>query len=295
MYKLANSQALTIAGYLIGIFFIIEVVGGIMSNSLALLADAGHMLSDFLAIMLSLIACKYQKKPADQKRSYGYGRMQIIASFVNGITLLGISFAIAIAACIRLFEPPTVEPQIMLVIAIIGIIVNALTFFILHMSNDKNLSMRGAMLHVLGDLLGFISAAISAILIKYTGWYILDPILSIFISLLLVYSALGLIKESLHILMEGAPNSFTEEDIRGLLCNINGVVDVQHIHLWLLTDNYTVVTLHLILNDDVDPFSTIIEAQNILALQKQVQHATIAVERYNPQHHEECHYNHHHM
>lgn len=294
-HKLSNSKTLAISTYLIGIFLIIEAVGGIMANSLALLADAGHMLSDFLAVLLSLIASRYVYKPADNKRSFGYGRMQIIASFINGITLVGISIIIAITAVIRMINPPTVEPNIMLGVSSIGIIVNVITLYILHLSKNKNLNMKGAILHIIGDLLGFISALVGAIIIKFTHLYIVDPILSILISALILNSSIRLIRESLHILMEGAPKDIQPNDIKNTLLQIDGVVDVEHIHLWLLHDQYTMLTLNLILNDSVNPFDIIKLADQKLKAQHNIQHSTIEVIKYNSNEYTSRSYDHHHI
>lgn len=280
--------------FIIGFFLIAEAIGGIMANSLTLMADAGHMLSDFLAILLSLIAQKYLLKPATDKHSYGYRRMQIIASFVNGITLIGISVVIMITAVIRMFSPPEVEPDIMFVVSVIGIIVNGVTLYILHMSEEKNLNMRGAILHIIGDLLGFIAAFIGSIVIKYTNLVIVDPILSIFISILILNSSIRLIRDSMHILLEGTPSDINEEEIRSSLSQLPGIVDVHHIHIWLLDDSYKMVTLQLILEDTCDPFQVIKLAQDILSKTHKIDHATVAVERYNSEEHQAKNYSHHH-
>jgi cobalt-zinc-cadmium efflux system protein len=292
--KLNNGETLTISVYLIGIFLVAEAFGGILANSLTILADAGHMFSDFLAILLSLVAYKFESKPADNKRSFGYSRMQIIASFINGTTLVVISIVITITAIVRMFDPPVVEADMMLIIAILGMIINGITLWILQMSEEKNLNMQGAILHVIGDFLGSISAVVGAIIIKYTGWYIVDPILSILIGCLILNSAIRIIKRSMHILMEGAPDDLKEQDIKNSLMIIKGVVDVQHIHIWLLNDHYTITTLHLILQNDCDPFNATLEAQKILNQNKKIQHSTIAVERYYPEYHINRHYDHHH-
>ncbi len=294
MRKLSNKKTLTLSVFVIGLFLIAETIGGIMSNSLALLADAGHMLSDFLAILLSLIAQKYLTKPANNKHSYGYGRMQIIASFVNGITLVVISIVIVITAIMRMFSQTEIKPDVMLIVSILGIIVNGITLYILHMSEEKNLNMRGAILHVLGDLLGFIAAFIGAIVIKYTNLFIVDPILSLFISGLILNSAIRLIRDSMHILLEGAPDDIKEEEIRNSLVKLKGVLDVHHIHIWLLDDTYRMVTLHLILEEGCDPFQVVKTGQEMLSNIYKINHATVAVEKYSSTEHPLKDYSHHH-
>jgi cobalt-zinc-cadmium efflux system protein len=252
------------------------------------------MLSDFLAIILALTAYRYESKPADSERSYGYGRMQIISSFINGVTLLLISIIIAVAACIRMFNPPKVDPDIMLLVAGLGTFINAITFFILEQCEEKNLSMRGAILHILGDLLGYIAAAIGALVIKYTNLHIIDPLLSILFSLLILNSSWRLTKASIHILLEGAPDGIKADKVKELLSEIVGVKTIEHIHLWLLTDNYIIVTLHLLLDEQADPFKASEEAQRILAEKTNIKHATIAVERYKGEV-LEGNYSHHHV
>ncbi len=292
MQKLNNGKALILSSYLIGIFLVAEIIGAFLANSLALLADAGHMLSDFLSILLALTAYRYESKPADHKHSYGYGRMQIISSFINGFTLLVISIVIAVAALIRIFNPPEVDPDVMLIVAGLGTIVNAITFFILQNCENKNLSMKGAILHILGDLLGYIAAAIGALIIKYTNYHIVDPILSMLFSLLILNSSLRLTKSSLHILLEGAPEGVSVEVIKDLLSEIEGVAKIDHVHLWLLTDNYIIVTLHMMLLEGADPFKASEEGQKILSEKTPINHATIAVERYRSEN--LANYDHHH-
>ena len=294
MQKLNNGKALVISSYLIGFFLLAEIVGALLANSLALLADAGHMLSDFLAILLALTAYRYESKPADRKHSYGYGRMQIVSSFINGFTLLVISVVIAVAALIRIFNPPKVDPDIMLIVAGLGTIINAMTFFILENCEHKNLSMKGAILHILGDLLGYIAAALGALVIKYTHYHIVDPLLSILFSLLILNSSLRLVKASIHILLEGAPDDIKADTVKELLSKVDGVVMIDHIHLWLLTDNYIIVTLHMLLDGEADPFQASEEAKKILSSSTKINHATIAVERYKPDL-AEVSYDHHHV
>ncbi len=293
--KLCNEKILRISVCIIGVFLITEVICGVIANSLALLADAGHMLSDFLALLLSLIAHKYSNKPADNQKSYGYGRMQIIASFVNGISLIGISIVVIIMAIFRFMEPPEIKSDVMLIAACVGVVVNSITLIMLHSSDDKNLNIRGAILHILGDLLGFIAAAVGALIIKMTNFYMVDPILSVIISCLILNSAYRLIRDSMHILMEGTPAMLAPHDVKKSLMQVDGVIDVQHIHLWLLTDSYTLLTLHLILHHNTDPFSAISDAKKILLDDFSIAHSTIAVEKYDSTYHMQCDYNHHHI
>jgi len=201
----SNIKRVQIALALTGTFMLVEVAGGILSGSLALLADAGHMLTDTMALALSAIAFRVSSRPADEKRSYGYQRFQILAAFVNGLSLLVIVGWILFEAVQRILSPSMVMGQTMLIVAAAGLVINIIVFFVLHGGDQENLNMRGAALHVLGDLLGSVAAITAALVILYTGWMPIDPILSIGVALLIFRSAWHLVKRSGHILLEGAP------------------------------------------------------------------------------------------
>jgi cobalt-zinc-cadmium efflux system protein len=194
-----------IALVLTATFMVVEVIGGILSGSLALLADAGHMLTDTMALTLAAVAFGVSARPADSKRSYGYHRFQILAAFVNGLSLLLIVGWILIEAVRRLISPPDVMGKTMLIVASAGLLVNIVAFIILHGGDRENLNIRGAALHVAGDLLGSIAAIVAAIVIIFTAWMPIDPILSVVVALLILRSAWYLVKRSAHILLEGAP------------------------------------------------------------------------------------------
>ncbi len=244
-----NAKRLLISTILIGFFTLFEAIGGFYANSLALLADAGHMFADFIALLLSYLSLLYGKMPSDHKRSYGYKRLEIIAAFVNSLALFIIGIIIIYEATGRCFQNETVNADIMLPVAIIGVAINVIVFFILHGSNHKNLNMKSAILHIIGDVLGFVAAIIAAVIISYTGWMLADPILSILVSFMIFRTAYSILKESIHILLEGVPLNLSEEKIKVLLLEKFDLIDVHHVHLWSITEDYIILTMHIVIRD----------------------------------------------
>jgi cobalt-zinc-cadmium efflux system protein len=194
-------RRVTIALVLTGTFMVVEVIGGLLSGSLALLADAGHMLTDTMALALAAVAFKVSKRPADTRLTYGYQRFQILAAFVNGLSLLLIVGWIMYEAIQRFITPETVMGPTMLVVAAAGLVINIIAFVVLHGGDRENLNIRGAALHVAGDLLGSVAAIVAAIIIIYTGWMQIDPILSVAVAFLILKSAWTLVKRSAHVLI----------------------------------------------------------------------------------------------
>ncbi len=201
-----NKRALFGAFVLIASFMVVEVIGGFLTNSLALLSDAGHMLSDAVALGLSFFAIKLGERQATKSKTYGYKRFEIIAAALNGITLLAISIYIVVEAFQRIADPPEVQSLGMLTISVIGLIVNILAAFMLMRGDkDENLNVRSAFLHVIGDMLGSVGAISAALLIYFFGWGIADPIASVIVAFLILISGWRVTRDSFHILMEGAP------------------------------------------------------------------------------------------
>ena len=262
----SNSKRVLIALVLTGTFMIVEVIGGILSGSLALLADAGHMLTDTMALALAALAFRVSSRPADSKRSYGYQRFQILAAFVNGLTLLGIVGWILFEAVRRLMSPPEVMGPMMLVVASVGLLVNVFAFIVLHGGDKENMNIQGAALHVLGDLLGSIAAIVAAIVIIYTAWMPIDPILSILVALLILRSAWYLLKRSAHILLEGAPEWLDQERMqRRLIERIPAVNSIHHVHVWGLTPQHLMLTMHVALTDNPpEPTAVVRRVKNVL-------------------------------
>jgi cobalt-zinc-cadmium efflux system protein len=278
-----NIKRVLIAFVLTGMFMIVEVIGGILSNSLALLADAGHMLTDTMALALSLFAFHVSSRPADSKRSYGYQRFQILAAFVNGLSLLAIVAWILIEAVQRLFSPPEVMGTMMLIVASVGLLVNIIAFIVLHGGDRENLNIRGAALHVAGDLLGSVAAIIAAIVIIFTGWMPIDPILSVVVALLILRSAWHLVKRSAHILLEGAPEWLDQNKMQSqLIEQIPTINSIHHIHVWGLTPQHLMLTMHVVLkNNPSHPSSVIRRVKRILKEDFGITHSTIEIETDN--------------
>lgn len=231
---------------IIGLFMIVEIAGGLISGSLALLADGGHMVSDTVALGMSWLAIHVGKRPADIHRSYGYQRIEVLAAFVNGCTLFVIAAWIVFEAVQRFALPVHVLGGTMLIVAVAGLLANIVAFFVLNGGNQKNLNMRSAWLHVLGDVLGFVVAIVAAGVILGTGWMPIDPLLSIFVAVLILKSAYGIVKSSAHILLEGVPEGFDIEGLRADLTHaIPEAADVHHVHAWSLTSEKAMVTLHV--------------------------------------------------
>ena len=275
-----NQRRLQIALVITALFTIVEAVGGLVTRSLALLADAGHMLTDSMALALAVFAFAISARPADRKRSFGYHRFQVLAAFVNGITLIAIVAWILIEAVRRLFDPPTVLGDTMLVIAVAGLVVNVIAFWILHGGDQDNLNMRGAALHVLSDLLGSVAAIAAAIVIINTGWMPIDAILSVVVAALIFRSAWYVVRHSAHILLEGSPEWLDVADIRSrLAAELPEVHDVHHVHVWGLTQQKLMLTMHLVLDSNApDPTATIRDVKRILAEDYGIEHSTIEIE-----------------
>lgn len=257
-----------------------EVVGGLISGSLALLADAAHMLTDAAALALAWFAFRMARRPADPKRSYGYHRGQVLAAFTNGAVLIAIVFWIFVEAVQRLRNPVAVEGGIMLTIAALGLAVNLAAFFILHGGDRRNLNLRGAAAHVLGDLLGSVAAIAGALVILWTGWTPIDPILSLLVGLLVLRSAWLIVRESAHILLEGTPAEIDPLSLRSaLLEDIPALEDVHHIHAWSLTPERPLLTLHAQVGETADPQATLERIKQVLSQRYGIEHSTVQVER----------------
>ncbi len=275
-----NSKRLFWALLLTAGFMVAEVVGGLLANSLALLADAGHMLTDSAALLLAFLAQKISARPADHKRSYGYSRFQVLAAFANGMALILIVIWILIEAIQRLYDAPEVAGRTMLVVAGAGLLVNILVFSILHRGDRDNVNIRGALLHVLGDLLGSVGAIVGALVILATGWMPIDPILSVLVSLLILRSAWRLVRESVHILLEGVPPHLDIEALKTDICaRVPEVKNVHHVHAWSLSGDSPMLTLHAEVSDSSDPDRVLKAINEYLHDEYQIEHSTIQIEK----------------
>jgi len=257
-----------------------EVAGGLISGSLALLADAAHMLTDAAALALAWLAFRVSQRPADHKRTYGYHRGQVLAAFVNGGVLIAIVAWIFFEAVQRLRSPVPIAGDLMLGVATLGLVVNIAAFAILHSGDRQNLNLRGAAAHVLGDLLGSAATILGALVILWTGWTPIDPILSILVGLLVLRSAWMIVRESSHILLEGTPAEIDPKDLRAALMeDIPALEDVHHIHAWSLTPERPLLTLHAQIGESADAQAILIRVKQVLAQRYGIDHSTVQVER----------------
>lgn len=273
-----SRRALALALGITTLFLVVEAVGGWLTGSLALVADAGHMLTDAAALALSLFAVTMAARPATHTRTYGYKRIEVLAAAVNGMALVLIAGYVAWEAVMRLDEPTEVESGPMLIVAVAGLLSNLIAMRLLSGGRSDSLNVRGAYLHVLGDLLGSLGAIIAAIVILTTGWTRADPLISIGISVLIVASAWRLIRESVDVLMESTPPGVDVGEIESALTAIPGVQCVHDVHVWTVTSGFQAMSGHIsVLNAD-DYGRVLVAAQDTLRERFGVNHATLQVE-----------------
>lgn len=274
-----DKRRVMIAACLTGGFMIAEALGGIFTNSLALLADAGHMLTDTLALSLAWYAFHLAERPATARMSYGFGRVKTLVAYTNGIAIFVIAIWIVYEAWQRFQEPPQVLGAPMLVVATLGLLVNVAGFLILHGGDRESLNMRGAILHVLGDLLGSVAAIAAALIIIATGWYPIDPILSVLVAVIILSTAWRLMREAAHLLLEGTPETLDRDAVAAdLTANVAGLRDVHHVHLWSLDGSKHMATLHARLDEGADAHETVAAIKRRLASDHGVDHATVETE-----------------
>lgn len=270
-----NEVKVAIAAGLTGIFMVAEVVGGIISGSLALIADAGHMLTDFASLLLAWLAFRIGRRPADWKRTYGFDRFSILAAFVNGLSLFAIAAWIIYEAIKRLRDPHAIEGGLMLGIAVVGLIINIVAFYILTRGEKENLNIRAAALHVAGDLLGSVAAIVASIVILLTDWTPIDPILSVLVVLIILRSAWNVVRESGHILLEGAPEGFDRREVIAQLSALEGVQSIDHVHAWSVTQERPVVTMEVTPQANADANAVKHAIKDWLRREFNVDHATV--------------------
>ena len=271
-------RRVAISFVLIASFMGVEVVGGVISGSLALLADAAHMMTDAASLALAWLGYKLAARPADETRTYGFARFRVLAAFSNGLALIALSVWILIEGIARLQSPQPVMGPLLLGIAIIGLIVNLVCFAVLHGGDRNDLNLRGALWHVAGDLLGSVAAIIAAIIIIKTGWMPIDPLLSMLVALLVLVAGIRITKQAAHILAQGAPAGLTAPAIADdLKTHIAGIACITDIHIWSLTEKDTIITLIVHPTDDqsADPLCTRIRQR--LADEFTITHATIEI------------------
>ena len=275
----ASGKILGFAFALTALFMVVEFAGGLLAQSLALLADAGHMLTDAAALALAWAAVHIATRPADAKRSFGYQRLRVLATFVNGCALLFIVGWIAIEAVQRFLDPVPVNAQVILWIGGIGLAVNLIVFAMLRRGDGHDMNVAAATLHVVGDLLGSLAAIIAAVIILWTGWLPIDPLLSLVVCALIVRSAVSLVRRSAHILMEGSPEWLDQGELRRTLeQKIPAIREVHHVHTWLIGPHETLLTLHALVNGTADQAAVLKDMKALLAERFGITHTTIQIE-----------------
>jgi cobalt-zinc-cadmium efflux system protein len=271
-------QNLTLAFSITGIWFLIELAGGLYANSLALLADAAHMLTDLAALGLSLFALKISARPATHSKTYGYVRAEILAALANGIFLILIAMYIFYESYRRFWLPQEVKSGTMLVVAATGLVANIVTAALLFRSRHENLNLRGAFLHVLGDTLGSVGAIIAGVLMLTRQWYLADPIVSAIVGALILYSSWELVAESVDVLLEGTPRHLNISNILGDLEALSGVTSVHDLHVWSITSGTTAMSCHLVLKPNENAGQALAGSSRLMREKYNIEHTTIQIE-----------------
>ncbi|MBW7453991.1 cation diffusion facilitator family transporter [Paenibacillus sepulcri] len=261
-------------------FTIVEITGGVLSHSLALLSDSAHMISDVIALGLSMTAIYLSRRPSNSKFTFGYLRFEIIASFLNGLALAVIAVGIFIEGIRRFIEPVAINFQMMLIIAVIGLIVNIVLTVVLSrsMKEEDNLNIQSALWHFIGDLLSSVGVILSAVLIYFTNWYIADPIISVVIGGIIFAGGYRIIRQSYLILMESVPEKFDLEEMRSSLLTIDGIEDVHEMHLWAISTDHYSLTAHVFIPKHSQPFYVILAINELLRGKYGITHSTIQTE-----------------
>ena len=278
----ANKKTLSIAFIIITVYMIVEVIGGILTNSLALLSDAGHMLSDAISLAIALIAFRLGEKVANDKKTFGYKRFEVLAAVINGVTLIAIALFIFYEAIQRFITPPEVASTGMLMISIVGLLVNIFVAWIMMRGGDtkENLNLRAAYLHVISDMLGSVAAIVAAILIMIFNWGWADPLASVIVAILVFISGIKVTKSAIHVLMEGTPSNIDLNEIIKTIENTPGVKSIHDLHVWSITSGQNALSCHVV----VDGNLKLQDCQKILQIieheleHKGINHVTIQIE-----------------
>ncbi|EGQ19324.1 zinc transporter ZitB [Sporosarcina newyorkensis 2681] len=284
----ANKKVLLISFFIIASYMIVEAIGGYLTNSLALLADAGHMLSDAISLGIALIAFKLGEKLASMSKTFGNKRFEILAALLNGVTLILIALFIFYEAIKRFANPPEVATTGMLIVSSIGLAINILVAWIMMRGGDveENLNMRGAYLHVISDMLGSVGAIAAALLMMFFGWGWADPLASVIVAALVLRSGYYLSKSSLHVLMEGTPQNVVMNDVIKTIQNTKGIQSIHDLHVWSITSGLNALSCHAVVDDKM----SIAESEKLLRIiehnleHMSIQHVTIQLETSAHQH-----------
>ncbi|MGE5704855.1 MAG: cation diffusion facilitator family transporter [Clostridia bacterium] len=281
-----NKKGLVIALSITAGIMLLEFFGGLFTNSLALLSDSGHMLSDTSALALSLVAFWFAARPASPNKTYGFYRFEILAALFNGVTLFAIAGFIIWEAWQRFWEPPAVASGPMMLIALVGFLANLISAWALMRKGDvkNNVNLRSAYLHVLSDALGSVGAILAGLVMYLFGWYVADPIISVIVAVLILRGAWSVITHTVHILMEGTPLAVDQQKVQETLEEIEGVLNVHDLHIWTITSGLDSLSVHLLIEDDHEEQNVLQQAINRLEEVFKIKHATIQIEKSSLQH-----------
>lgn len=282
--RAGSLRALALVLALTASFTVVEIIGGLLTGSLALLADAGHMLSDNLSLGLALFAAWLATRPATPEKSFGYRRAEILAALANGITLVAISLWVFVEAISRLREPTEVLGGPMLAVAALGLLVNAVGAIVLYRSGGESLNVDGAMRHVLADALGSVGAMAAAAVIILTGWRYADPLISIAIGLLILGSSWTLLRDSTNILLEATPRNLKAEEVGRKMAAADGVVEVHDLHIWTITSGFPALAAHVLVGTDEDCHARRRELEDLLSHDFGISHTTLQVDHVGDHH-----------
>ena len=281
--RAASRRALAITLGLTAAFTLAEFVGGLLTGSLALLADAAHMLSDDLSLGIALFAIWLAERPTTPRRTFGFQRAEILAALFNGVTLVAISIWIFVEAGVRFGERPEVDAAPMLAIAVVGLAVNALAAWILHRSGGESLNVAAAMRHVVADLLASVGVIVAAIVILVSGWEYADPVVSVIIGLLVLASSWTILRDSVAVLLEASPRGLDVERIGRAMAAIPGVVQVHDLHVWTITSGFPALAAHVLVGADDDCHAKRRELERLLHDEFGLEHTTIQVDHDRPE------------
>ncbi|MEO8480543.1 MAG: cation diffusion facilitator family transporter [Candidatus Eisenbacteria bacterium] len=273
-----RKRRLTVVLGLTGAFMFVEVIGGLATHSLALLADAGHMLTDVAGLAMALIATRFAEQPATSERTYGYHRVEVLAALANAVLLVGIAFYILFEAYQRFQNPPAINGVPVLLIAGVGLVINVVSARALHGGAGSSLNVRAAYLEVLSDMLGSIGVIIAATVIHFTHWYYADPLISVAIGLFILPRTWGLLKEAVGVLLEGTPASISLDALRESVLAIPGVAEAHDLHVWSLTSNMHAMSVHASLKEGADHESVRVAIERLVTSEFGIGHVTVQLE-----------------
>ena len=273
-----NKKRLAIVFVLTAVYLVAEVVGGLLTHSLALLADAGHMLTDVAGLGMALFAISFAEREATPDRTYGYYRVEILAALSNAVVLIGISLFILYEAYERFRNPPEVSSKSMLVVALVGLAVNVAGIFLLRSGSGESLNMKGAYFEVLSDMLTSIGVIVAAVVMWTTGWYYADPLISAGIGLFILPRTWALLREAVGVLLEGTPSDINLTAVRGAIGSVTGVADVHDLHVWTLTSGVNALSVHAVRADGASHDEVLVAVQRCVTSKFKIAHATVQVE-----------------